>query len=248
MYAVNHDDDASNYKIIKFLIRNGASVHRINNNGKTAISMVRMYNEEFCTFNLLIKSGSIINYDVFLSACASNNVGLVQHIIKNYAEIISQGSSSKNIYQNTPLTTACESENYKIVELLLKNKFNVNEKSSENGDTPLIIACIKNNKKLVSLLLNYNADKEIQNDDEDTALAIAGKQNNSDIAKILVLSNNFYCTAKICSICRATSTVNLKLFLKERCIICYEHVDHLVAFECGHINSCIPCFPSIREP
>lgn len=80
------------------------------------------------------------------------------------------------VYNNT--------KNLKLIELLLKNGANPNEKD-DTGYTPLMNASINGDKDIVELLLKYGANVNILYDDKHTALYFASENGDNDIVELL---------------------------------------------------------------
>ena len=101
---------------------------------------------------------------------------------------------SKTFKEETPLTNAILSKRINIVKLLIENKANINIKI--NHSTPLCMAIEKNHfiihepkkksKEIVKYLLDSGAEINLSNDNGDTPLMIALKNNALDIAELLI--------------------------------------------------------------
>ena len=84
-------------------------------------------------------------------------------------------NASTNLSENesewNALMLASRNEHRENVEMLLKNRCDVNYFSS-NGTTSLMIACENGNIEIVDLLLSYNADIKIKDQKGWTAKTI----------------------------------------------------------------------------
>jgi len=85
----------------------------------------------------------------------------------------------------TPILYAIEKNNYKLTEIFLKNKAQINFKPY-NGISPLHAAVINGNIEIIDLLLNYNADIEIKDFNGATPLMYAIVTDQIDITKHLL--------------------------------------------------------------
>ena len=83
------------------------------------------------------------------------------------------------------LHDACYDNDFNLVNELIKNGININEKD-EDMDTPLHIACRENNLKLVKLLIVNGADINDENQYEETPLFIACNKKYKKIIKFLI--------------------------------------------------------------
>ncbi|XP_032884231.1 2-5A-dependent ribonuclease-like [Amblyraja radiata] len=75
--------------------------------------------------------------------------------------------------RKTPLFLAADQGNEQLVELLLKNKANVNYQIESSGWSPLLTAIQSNHEKVVHLLLEYGADPHLRKDNGATPFIIA---------------------------------------------------------------------------
>jgi ankyrin repeat protein len=75
--------------------------------------------------------------------------------------------------------------NINILELLIKNKANINH-SDNGGDTALIDASRNNNYEIVKFLINHNANVSHYNNKGQSALIMVADNGNIDIAKLLI--------------------------------------------------------------
>ena len=88
----------------------------------------------------------------------------------------------------TPLHIAARNGFKAIAEILLKNKSDVNARNDQANrrDTPLHLAVNAGHKAMVELLLANGTDNNAQNDSGWTPLISAAKDNNMEIAKLLI--------------------------------------------------------------
>ena len=87
---------------------------------------------------------------------------------------------------DTPLHMAMLQRNTTVIKLLLDYGFDPNAKSTMNGYTPLHSAVSANNADGARLLLQYNADKNIRNNEGQTPLDMARKNDKRDLVLILI--------------------------------------------------------------
>jgi ankyrin repeat protein len=72
-----------------------------------------------------------------------------------------------------------------VVKLLLEAGSEVNVISKEIGETVLILASWKNAPEIVKMLLEYNANKNINDKNGDTAFDYAKKERYLDVVALL---------------------------------------------------------------
>lgn len=116
-------------------------------------------------------------------AITQNNVEQVAKLLQDGADAnytVSAGSFSM-----TMLSAAINvSKNIYIVELLLKNKADVNAKDVFNT-TALMYAASSGNKEMVELLLSYNADVNASDGQGNTVLSAAKESKNKSVIKLI---------------------------------------------------------------
>ena len=109
------------------------------------------------------------------------NVDLVTNILASSPDKDIRSDSG-----DTPLNIAMLQRNTTVMKLLLDYGFDPNAKSTMNGFTPLHSAVSANNADGARLLLQYRADKNIKNDDGQTPLDMARKNDKRDLVLILI--------------------------------------------------------------
>jgi ankyrin repeat protein len=84
------------------------------------------------------------------------------------------------------LHSACEGGFVDIVDLLLRNKCNINQCQPRTNQSPLFTACHRNNEAVAKLLLSYEAyDVNIIDKDNCNALHYACRNGQSDVELLL---------------------------------------------------------------
>ncbi|HEY5603873.1 MAG TPA: ankyrin repeat domain-containing protein [Gammaproteobacteria bacterium] len=86
----------------------------------------------------------------------------------------------------TALTYAIEKQRRIIINNLLKNKVDINQKRDSDSATPLIVAALAGDYQLVNTLINAGASIEEYDQAKSTALIVAAKENNTNIVKRLL--------------------------------------------------------------
>lgn len=131
---------------------------------------------------------------VSLVLSASAFAGPLHEAVKNNKPdeakiLISQGKSvnQEDEYQRTPLYWAAQRGHIPLANLLVSNKANVNQVSSnEDHWTPLIVAAYRGHAEMVDYLVKKDADIEAKDKDGYTALSWAFKEDHIAAATVLI--------------------------------------------------------------
>ena len=137
----------------------------------------------------------VFNFGLFaLGYSQDKNQGLYKAITQNDVEQVAkllQDSADANYvissgaFEMTMLNAAINvSKNKNIVELLLKNKADVNFKDAFNT-TALMYAASSGNKEIVDLLLSYGADVNASDGQGNTVLSAAKESKNKAVIKLI---------------------------------------------------------------
>jgi ankyrin repeat protein len=120
--------------------------------------------------------------------------GLKKAVLKNDAAaaeaLLTSGANPNAVIEVVPgfattyLITAASNNSLALVQLLLKNKAQVNQPDAFKG-TALMAAVGKGNKALVELLLNSGADARAKDEDGKDALTLAKEGANKEIVALL---------------------------------------------------------------
>lgn len=120
--------------------------------------------------------------------------GLKKAVLKNDAAaaeaLLTAGASPNTVIEVVPgfattyLITAASNNSLALVQLLLKNKAQVNQADAFKA-TALMAAAGKGNKAMVELLLASGADARAKDDDGKDALALAKESGHPEIATLL---------------------------------------------------------------
>ena len=125
-----------------------------------------------------MKGGSKALFD----AIFNRDVNKVKELIEAGANV-----NSRDILNRTPLTVACEIQNFEIAQLLIEKGANVDLSDYENY-SPLIMASYKGNLQLVQLLIenDANVDININIRSNSTPLEYASRKGHLEIARLLL--------------------------------------------------------------
>ena len=88
----------------------------------------------------------------------------------------------------TALMNASSGPFSETVELLLKKGASVNVQGTLEGFTPLMTAAAEGLVDVVRLLLTYGADRNLEDQDGDTALSFAKRNGHTEVVELLEMS------------------------------------------------------------
>lgn len=176
---------ASNLKMVKKLLENGANLDVKNNSGETPLNTaIRFGSESVALF--LVNSGADVNIvvpdgsSVLSKAASRKNLELVKLIVEKGASV-----SQLDGRGETPLFTAAESGSEEIFHFLLGEL-----KSSKHNDvsdnSPLFSAVKRGSYKITEALINsgYNPNTSLPNG--ITPILIAAYQGHEELVKRLI--------------------------------------------------------------
>jgi len=180
----------NHYKIVEYLIKEGADIHLKSKNEYKLLHMA-VKNNNIHMVDLLIHQGGIsVNAKDSDEATAlhlvarDNLCSLAKYLIREGHADVDEIDNNRN----TPLHIACEHGNYDIVQILLHNKAIINYRN-HHGWTPLHLACRYNQKEIFQILIDHNADIQMTTFDDQSAFKIAVSYNSSSIIKYLLKLN-----------------------------------------------------------
>ncbi|KAA0966347.1 hypothetical protein FQ087_08960 [Sporosarcina sp. ANT_H38] len=178
-------------KTVSKLINEGANLDVQDENGRTA-TMLATYNNDVATAKVLIKAGADVNIqddkqnNPFLYAGAEGYLDILKLTIDAGAD-----PTITNRYGGTAIIPASEHGYLDVIkELLTSTEIDVNHVNNL-GWTALIEAIILNNgnkvqQETVQLLIDYGADVNIPDENNDTPLQLARKKGFTEIEQILL--------------------------------------------------------------
>jgi ankyrin repeat protein len=174
------------YEIVKILIEQGMEVNKKDYGGYTPLHWATQ-ERHLNVINLLIEMGGEIeskdeNGATPLYIAASEGyTEIVEYYIAKNANVDSTYGSPSDC---TPLNIACVFNNIDAVELLLKNKADI-EAMDDEGRTPLFNAALRGNIDVVKLLLKYGANKNVKDKKGKTIQDIRRSKIKEEILNIL---------------------------------------------------------------
>ncbi|XP_044579759.1 uncharacterized protein LOC123261929 [Cotesia glomerata] len=173
---------ANCYEIVEILLKKCPSVNIKDKQGRTSLMIASRFNHVKIV-KLLIKHGANVkagSIEPIVIATVSGNKSIVD-ILLNHENINVNGLIPDRTINLLHL--AIESNHNHIVETLIAHKANVNAKSL-NGP-PIILAAEKGYADIVDTLLKNNADPDIKDDDNRSAIEFAVAKGHLEVVKIL---------------------------------------------------------------
>lgn len=135
----------------------------------------------------LIKQGAKLDYDENADTTLTLSIrNRNSELTRALLEAGANPDFAESTYNVTPLHMAAQMSNFELVKLLIdKYKVNINHRS-KSGRTPLIVAAEFNSGiEIVHFLLLRGADPNAVNNDNQSALSIAVKDDKTDMIAIL---------------------------------------------------------------
>jgi ankyrin repeat protein len=173
-------------EIVKILLNRGIEVDLASKKKETPL-LFAINNNHINMVKLLVESGADVNYvsngsPLLTYACSQGKTQIASYLIERKAD-----PAKKDKHQNTALHLAsCEGNYHELVELLLKNLNNVNEKNGR-GKSALYLACdAPANDKTVDILLAYGAEINAISPKGATALHVAAHRGSLSLVRLLL--------------------------------------------------------------
>ena len=192
-------------KIVRLLIKNGASPNIQNNDGRTSLhsATLRMNNLELVKELVAIGADITIKDNRGATALEYAKMYNFSHYITFYEKVNTvvdatinddkdailklfgnENEWDREILERVALKRAIEDDNINLANDILANKGNIN-KVSKDGYTLLHFAVLSNNEKLVRYLLKNGAKSYVLEKEGNTAIHLACFSNNKAILNIL---------------------------------------------------------------
>ena len=208
---------------IKTLIKQGADIHQINNNGWTALHYAARYAKSEIIEHLLslgMKVNMVENSGqtpLMCACCDSDRLDNIKTLIKQGADI-----HQINNDDCTALHCAARFAKSEIIEHLLSLGMKVNM-VSKNGQTPLMCACYDGGcLDNIKTLIKQGADIHQIDNDDCTALHFAAKFAKSEIIEYLLslgmkvnMVSNSGQTPLMCACYNGGCLDNIKTLIKQ---------------------------------
>lgn len=240
-YPINIISRYGDEKTLSILIKNGANIESINENGDTPL-IEAIYYDNFKTIAYLLKNGANVN--------ASNNIGETPLIIASaktneriFNEVIKY-NVDYNTVSNTGATClfgAIESNNINIMKKVIEAGVDINQMLN-NGVTPLYLAVERQNLAQVKLLLNNKANPNICDNEGVSPLLVASIKNSVEIVKELlkfganVDSKTNYGSTPLIEASYYGCIDTVKLLLKANADINYISPESSTALNCAIVS------------
>jgi ankyrin repeat protein len=161
----------NNYRMVKYLLENGANSNYKNKYGNAPLHLVKDKNEDtFPVMQELLKHGADVNAKNRNDQTALHRINKPESallLIKNGVDINAVTNSG-----NTALHLACEENLTDLASVLIEHGIDADKQDNE-GNTALHIAARKKNSDIVTLLLSKGVSINILNKDNKTPLFLS---------------------------------------------------------------------------
>ena len=182
-------------QIVKILVSHGANINTADSGNQTALhDAIMLKNIEISDF--LLTKGANVNTkndqgrSPLHDAANSGNLSLVKELVDRGA-----GVNTKDKYEGLPLHYASREGYLAIVKYLISKGSNINDRGAfylqrgvwelTLGCTPLHISASQGHLDVVKYLITQGADVSAKNNDGETALVLARRNENENVADYL---------------------------------------------------------------
>ena len=175
---------------IRYLIRLGADVNTMY--GAMSVLNLAKYKKEEKIAKFLEENGAIdvvddkkrksLCYELRDVICIKGgDINEVKELIDMGADVNLNISSGKNV-----LSEASRMGYIEVVELLIENDADVNQKNDVDGSSPLGLACLNNYEDIAKLLISKKADVNHKDREGYTPLMWASYHGNKELVELLI--------------------------------------------------------------
>ena len=176
------------YRLVEYFLKHNCNYMLKDKEGKTALHYACMY-KRIPVINILLHQ--LKHFDdlprdndgktpIHTAAQNGNLEGL-----KYLLETEHLDSEIKDFQGKTPLHVACQAGRSNIVNYLCSSKLSNINALDFLGNTPLILSCQSQNLEILKILIQFKANTEIINADNNTALFYAKQGGNKELITIL---------------------------------------------------------------
>ena len=168
----------NNITILSFLIEKGSDIEQLDSEGNTCLMLAcREGNMDIVKYLIEKRSVKVDvhNNNGFTAlhfACWNKSVQLVQYLIRNGFK---QFINYHQLGSNAPIHEAAFYSSPAVVQCLLENGANIDEKGTMK-QTPLMCATIQKNRSVITFLLDAGANKMLTNSVGKTAFDMTNMQ------------------------------------------------------------------------
>lgn len=148
--------------------------------------------DDFEEVETLIEGGINLNQEnedgitPLLTAAMNDNLELVKLLIDNGAKVNYVGSTGYSVLNSLASNSNVTEETLSIIQMLINNGANINEKEPIEGFTPLLHAIENNNIDIIKLLIDNDVDVNITDNFGTTPLLLAANKKNGVIVDMLL--------------------------------------------------------------
>lgn len=176
------------FNVAKLLVEKGAKIDAVDHNGHTAL-YAAVVNNRLDIVKYLVEKGLDVkalcqNGDTLLmKACYIANMDMVNYLIEKGLDVNEQGTS-KGASSLICCVESNSADKFKVMELLLLKGADINYCAAKTG-TALHRACALFDLPAIEFLLSKKANPNVKNEQGETALDLAKKDNRADVVALL---------------------------------------------------------------
>ena len=132
-------------------------------------------------YDMYDSCSSVFPFLPIMLACFKGHTDIVKLLLDNNYHVIDNNGFSP------ALDCACKGGSVDVVDLLLRNKCNINQCHTSRNKSLLIVACDENQEAVAKMLLSYEAcDVNITDCDNRNALHYACEKGQADVVELLL--------------------------------------------------------------
>lgn len=176
------------YELAAYLIKKGADVNKINQQGNTPLHSCLTKKNDMSIFKLLLESGADVHiqnasgWSPLLVAISQNNTIAFRKLLKRGADI-----NFKTEEDITALSCAVFVGNKEIVEYVLsENSLMLEIANKKHGNTPLMLSCLTGHVEITEILIQAGANLYTVNKKNESPSFLATLKGHFPILELLL--------------------------------------------------------------
>lgn len=174
LYAENFQE--KNWKNISDCLENGANPNIMSANRKPLLALAIKHKQQNVV-DTLLQCRADINYQnnsAFMQAINDRNIDIIKLLISKNANV-----NLENLWGFTPLKVSIKKGDFTLVNFLINNNANINQKDKATNSTPIKFSITNKNVAIVKKLCNSKALLDNINDNNDNVFHVACLEGSS---------------------------------------------------------------------